>query len=475
MTTDHLIVSIKNLTDREFLRLQKELKTNPRKLTLLNYIREHDIKDYEDVIHALEYNENRNSFYALKHRLLKDLVDYKLEAGKTDIVKTKERIENLRILLFSRDQQLLEKELKDTTQRCEEYDIYHGLYEVNFIWYLLNFENKKLKNKYFKQMRDAQLKLINYMKLEYLFFKIIFEMDSTFFFPRVGDVEKENFKALDEIVYLHRKINSRGSELLWLISELSLRLKYVLRFKKIDKNIQSKMDRLSELYLDKFAKYYFPNHDFILACLFNKYYICINNYGNFYDSLDDMDKLAENIKGKKLFGEFYLYYIFAKVFALIHQKEYQQIIPVLSEELDNRLFESSSDKMKYYFYHYFSLGHMYAGNFKKAVSNLLMTRQFKKFISRSSNWMIIENSVLTIFCYLMSDEFKSLEYENNLLRKNLKKFNLYNKTWKSFLGEVDRIVPDDHKKIVEFAKLTDNLGAKYDFMFLFHFQFLAEN
>ncbi|MFN4124099.1 MAG: hypothetical protein ACK4GL_12445, partial [Flavobacteriales bacterium] len=101
---DTLVQSVKNFSEQEFLKFIKSLKGQPKKKELLKaiYHSEEEKPDFDTIAKSIGYKTSQRAFFTLKHRLIKDIINYRLHQPANEIVKTENRIHELRILLYSK-------------------------------------------------------------------------------------------------------------------------------------------------------------------------------------------------------------------------------------------------------------------------------------------------------------------------------------------------------------------------------------
>ncbi len=153
---DDLIEIIHQLSPIELSLLKKEMKGDKQKLKLLEYLLANDEINNDEIIEVLNYHNNKNAYYTFKHRLLQEIITFKLKTGKNKVIKIKEEINNLRTLLYSNQPLLLEKKLSDLLKRTTESEIYNDVREIYLCLYILYFDDPKKRSEFKQKIRKAK-------------------------------------------------------------------------------------------------------------------------------------------------------------------------------------------------------------------------------------------------------------------------------------------------------------------------------
>lgn len=461
---DLLSLSVKNLQQDDFQQLMKKLKSNNQKVRLLAAIKSSRDLKYEKIIKDLGYQGNVSAFYTLKHRLLEDILEFRLHHGKNAIIQTKERIENLRVLLYSPDHQLLQRELKDLLKKCNQYEIYDGVYEVYFIYHLLNFDNQKQRDTYAKLMAEAKHKAELFNNLELRFYKIILDFQDVFYYPD-NQITESNLHQLNEVESLNSKLNSNVSNFFYMSSWMAFNLKRKLSGQSLPVESEEWINYLSNLYLSSTVQFHYPNCEFALECLFNKYYMLVGDEERFSSNLNRLEQFASQIKGQKMYENVLFYFLYAKTYDLVIKRHFPLITPYLNEFITEALFESSSNRIKFYYLYLQALGHAYEHNFAKSTAKLLRARTYKPYLSDMSNWIMLENSLLTIMTYILQDDFKMMKYEISLIYRLLPASGPTVPHWKNFMNKMRESIskknPDRFKYHAIFSEAKESTGSMF--------------
>ena len=135
---DYLRIALHNLTAKEAYLLRSRIRNQEKKMRLLEVLQQSEaIMSNEELSHAISYGGNLTNLYTLKNRLLNDLVDVKLELNRTETVRTREMIQNIRALVYSKDKSILLRQLKMLQKKCKSLELYAELREVYFCYCLL--------------------------------------------------------------------------------------------------------------------------------------------------------------------------------------------------------------------------------------------------------------------------------------------------------------------------------------------------
>lgn len=425
-----LIEIIHLLSPLELSVLKKEMKGDKQKLKLLEYLLANDEINNDEIIEVLNYQNNKNAYYTFKHRIIQEIITFKMKTGKNKVIKIREEINNLRTLLYSNQPLLLEKKINDLAKRAAECEIYNDVREIYFCSYLLNFDDSKKREECLKKMHEAERNEIYFNELEYLFYKIIFHSQDLYysFLSKRDDLTE---KTLDRMKDLNEKLNSKISNFLYESSLITCRLNSK---KETDPDF---INRIKSIYLDYInspLQFYYPNCKFAIHCLVCKYYLNTGNFAEYEATLLELEKDLPEIIGYRTYEDVYFYYLYSKVILLVKKKRFDEVQEIMENTVTDSLLRMSSNKINFYLLFLKGVGYFYGGNPAKAYSCFLKARNYTKFLEEQNSWVMIETSVFALLALAKEANLQLIESEKKYLKRNIKKCNSNEDIFMDFLG-----------------------------------------
>jgi hypothetical protein len=462
---DPLTLSVHNLTDTEFNFLKRQLKDQPRKMHLLIAVRKSkgNSVDYEALTEYLGYTKHRNAFYTLKHRLGKDLVDYRLSIGRNEYVKTKERIQGLRSLLYSRDHLLLEREARDLFKRCVQMEIVRGVYEIHFCEYLLFYHDRRKRADISARMAEALEREKSLNECEIEFYRIIFEFQDVFYHGSISDPDYHR-DEISLLTSLHQKLDMRVTEFILLSAEMTFDLRLASPSRQ-NERFSGPINHLFELYMGSHIQFRFPNCSFAIECLFNKFYLITGNTEGFRQSLMRLEAEVDNIVGFKMYEDVLYYFLFARIHVAVSEGKEEDVLQILEKYFPDKSLHQYSERFLYYLNHLFAIALIYTDSLRKAEGRLLKSRRFSKFLEPHGFWVEIENVLLKLSIHIRKKEDEMATYELNILKRLLKRPGVRKELFSDFMQSTQRHIKAEEKKFAEYKvelnKLKKVTGLLY--------------
>jgi len=160
---DKIQSMVLKLTRDDLIQLRFYLWKQNKKVQSLNLLLKQPTNriKYEEIAFWLRYYIRSKAFYTLKHRFNKDILDFKVLTIKNEIYSIEDLIKNLRLLLYSKETDILQDEINYLKLECERLEIYRGLYEINLCDFLINYSNIKKKVFILRKMsKNMKLKML---------------------------------------------------------------------------------------------------------------------------------------------------------------------------------------------------------------------------------------------------------------------------------------------------------------------------
>lgn len=454
---DPLTISVLNLSEQEYQVLMRRFKDQPRKQELLNAVRREGsyAVDYNELSEHLGYGRKKSALYTLKHRLTKDLVDFRLSSGKNEFILTKERIQGLRSLLYSKDHPVLEKETKDLLKKAQQLDVVRGVFEIYFCEYLLNYHHTPTRSRIRQLMEDALERERIFSLLEMEFYRIVFEFQDVFYQARITPPEQHREEVRLATEY-HGKLDMRISQFILLSVEMTFDLRLATPRERQAK-LSERIKLLYELYLNSHVQLRFPNCDFAIECLFNKFYLVTGNEIEFKQSLQRLDAQAPSIIGYKTYEDVLFYYLFAKAHSMTRQDKATSLRAYLEKTFPDREMPRYSERFHYYLNHLMAIALLYEGNTRKAEGRLLKARSFAKFLETPAIWIEIENALLKLSIHVSKREDDMASYELGVLRRLTRRGGVQKELFSKFLRNTQKHIQSPIRVFMDYREQLRDL------------------
>lgn len=426
---DDLIEIIHQLSPVELSLLKKEMKSDKQKLKLLEYLLTNDEINNDEIIEVLNYHNNKNAYYTFKHRLLQDIIQFKLRTGKNKVTKIKEEINSLRTLLYSNQPLLLEKKLFDLLKRTTECEIYNDVREIYLCLFILYFDDPKKRVEYSQKIEESEKKEYLFNELEFLFYKLVFENQDQFY-AYSKNMEEQTDKVLERMKEINAKLNSKISNFLYESSLLTCNLNYK---RHTEPDYINRIRRIYIDYINSPLQFYYPNCKFAIQCLISKFYHNTGLLADHEESLEVLETDLAEIRGYRTYEDVYFYYLYSKARIFIEKKRYLDLQLMIENEVQETTLRLASNKINFYLLFLKGVANYYGGNYSKAYSQFLKARNFTKFLEASSSWVLLETSVFALMVLSRESNFQLIESEKKYLKRNIKRIQTDDKIFEIFL------------------------------------------
>ena len=423
---DHLILAIKNMTAREKAALQKKIVHQKQKIKLFQSIEERKTADNKTLSEELNYGDNYTGLYTLKNRLFDDIVETKLEIKKNVFVLTKEKIQNLRNLLYDRDSVYLLREIKRLEKNAEVFELFDGLKEVYFCM-LLTFRHDNRKAVFYQKLMDVcenKQKLTD--KIEQIFYTHLLDTSQDLFYSSNIKSFHSVSNYLKEIEEIDLKLKTKTSYFLYSSAYLTIHLNSADLIKESD-DIEKQLDTLLNTYSTSFLLYKYPYCQIAIHCLYSKLYLHTNNDKKFMEVHDYISSHIAEVEGYGMFDCSYFYYLYTSVIFHLKKKQYSIIIGIiglLDIHIQENELENKTDKMKNYYLYLIAVKFYYAKEYDNCFTTLMKARNHFSQATENTIWVYVENIMLSILINIKLEDINFIFSELNLLRRLIKKSNM---------------------------------------------------
>jgi hypothetical protein len=420
---DHLILAVKNLTAKEKAALQKKIAQQKQKLKLFQIIEEKKTADNKILSEELDYGTNVTGLYTLKNRLFDDIVDVKLEIKKNPLVVIKEKVQNLRNLVYDKDKVSLLREIKRMEKYTESYELFDEQKEVYFCL-LLTFRHDQRKAMQYKKLMDAcAYKQMLTDKLEQIFYLHLLDAPQDMFYSSRESTRNATHAYLKELEALYEKLETKASYFLYKSAYLTINLNSVSSIDNPEQ-MEEELNELLNVYSNSFLPYKYPHCHIAIQCLFSKFYMLTGNKKKFLEVQNYINSHLDEVEGYQMFDCSYYYYLYVSVVYYLDEGDTYKIIEMLNRYVEEEEVEYKSDKMKVYFWYLVAVKYYYAREYDKCFTALMKARNFFSSATATTVWICRENILLSILVNIELNDINFILSEIDLLKRILKKFDM---------------------------------------------------
>lgn len=420
---DHLVLAIKNLTAREKDALQKRISQQKQKLKLFQSIEEKKTTDNKVLSEELEYGNNFTGLYTLKNRLFDDIVEVKLTIKKNPLVVVKEKIQNLRNLVYDRDKVSLLREIKRLEKNAEAYELFDELKEVYFCMLLtVRHDNRKAFH-FQKLMDECEYKQALTDKLEQLFYMHLLDTPQDMFYSFNKDTFEKVSHHIQELEDIYRKLNTKAAHFLYKSAFLTIHLNSRDKIEDPEKT-EAELNDLLNIYSNSFLPYKYPHCQIAIHCLFSKFYLLTDNKKRFVEVQNYINSHLEEVEGYQMFDCSYYYYLYVSVLYHKEKQDFESIFQLLDKYVQEENIKYKSDKMKMYYLYLVSVKFYYTRDYDNCFTFLMKSRNYFSLASSNTIWVCTENILLSIIVNLHLKDFDFIYSELDLLKRLIRKFNM---------------------------------------------------
>ncbi len=418
---DHLVLAIRNLTAREKDALQKRISQQKQKLKLFQSIEEKKTTENKTLSEELEYGNNFTGLYTLKNRLFDDIVEVKLNIKKNPLVVVKEKIPNLRNLVYDKDKVSLLREIKRLEKNAESYELFDELKEVYFCMLLtVRHDNKKAVH-YQKLMDESESRQALTDKLEQVFYMHLLDTPQDLFYSFNKETYQNVSHYISELEKIYRKLNTKAAFFLYKSADLTIRLNCNEQFED-PQTMEQELNDLLNIYSNSFLPYKYPHCQIAIHCLFSKFYLITKNQKRFLEVQSYINSHLEEVEGYQMFDCSYYYYLYVSVLYKVNNKEYSSIYTFLDKYIQEDSIKYKSDKMKIYYLYLVAVKFYYEKDYDKCFTALMRSRNYFSLASSNTIWVCIENILLSILVNIQLKDFDFIYSELDLLKRLSRKF-----------------------------------------------------
>lgn len=445
-----LVSYIKKLSRDETKYFYKIFENHQKKKDCLDLILSKKVDNDYELCEQLGYNDNKQAFHTLKHRITESLLSKRnVYSSKSKTDDLEEKTFQLRNLLYSNENKLISNKIKNLKKRALLLENYKCLAEITFCEYMLYYSDVKKRNKISVEHLNYVEKERLYKHAELEFYKIIFEYQDAFYDPGHKRIDVE--KILQNLREYYANLHSDFVEFFLLSAELT----FYLNSNYYDKGLAHiKVNRLSEIYNQEKIRNRFPDCDFAIECLFNKFYLNNNDDEAFLESVEKLDKMVSRIKGVVMYENVYVYYIYAKFNQYLINGNEHKLSSFLNKEFDNFKDDGFANKYLAYFYYYQAIVFYYQKDYKNAEKSIMLSRNYKNLLDDHSLWILVDNTILNILINLENKSNVFFNYEIQTLKKLLSK-SMIKGHFKNFIKNAIRYSNNMNEK--NFEELINSL------------------
>ncbi len=432
---DYLSSAIQNLSVKEKTLLTQKISTQKIKYHLFIEISKDPDIDNKELASNLNYNDGLNNLYTLKNRLLDDIITIKIELSKNDVIKVKEKIQNLRLLVYSKDRYSLIRELRKLEKTCIALELFNELKEVYFCFFLTYRHDNKKSEMYLKILNTIEEKQNLTSKLEEIFYSTVLDCQDLFYLPNKYAAEKVAGQ-IKKIKDIHIKLNNKTSAFFYLSGELTLKLS--VSFNPLYKDETYKeLQQLFKTYNHSFLIYKYPNCDVAIQCLYSRYYYLTNDPNKFHLVHKGIFEKVLKVKGYQMFDCSFFYFIYVTVLDYTNSGNYDKASLFIEEMISDEYTSLVSTRLRNHYLYLLAIKEFYNRNYALSSSLLLRSRTMFTNLNNLSSWVGIENVLLNILNCIYTNELKLIESEIGLFKRLTRKFH-YEKDYQNHFNGLFR-------------------------------------
>lgn len=444
-----LITTLQALKPEEIAQLKKKYDDYPVKRKLINQVIKQKPTDLEELINFMNYENKRQAFYTLKHRIIEDIIDLKVELKRNKLVELKQKIGNLRLLLYSENPELFLKLLEKLKKQAEELELIDGSREIHFCYWISEYCDEQRKDIHASKITQLEDQERLILRLEQLFYTTVFESPDLYYYSPAWKV-RQLVNIIRDMKRLHERIKTSRSEFLYLSAKLSHKINH--HKTKLPIRTEENILRLMSIYIEHSIPYYYPDCKFAILTLLNKFYHLSGNIANFKETLVQLNKEVHSIKGYRTYESVYFYFLYINILHLKERRRFQEIPEFINQYLDENLMDRCSNRYRCYFNYIKAVGAYYSQDTGEIHSRLLRGMNYKNFTGRSGIWLMLEIIGLKLYTYLIEGNDRMFDYELNNLKKWLVKIDDKKEEWASFLKfikDAKKLKMDQLKALIE--------------------------
>ncbi|HAD95828.1 MAG TPA: hypothetical protein DCG19_00400 [Cryomorphaceae bacterium] len=444
---DYLRIALHNLTAKEAYLLRSRIRNQEKKMRLLEVLQQSEaIMSNEELSHAISYGGNLTNLYTLKNRLLNDLVDVKLELNRTETVRTREMIQNIRALVYSKDKSILLRQLKMLQKKCKSLELYAELREVYFCYCLLFRHDQRKLQKYQGLINDANEKQRLTDQLEELFYFRLLVTQDLYYYPNTY-VFNSGLQDLQQAWMLCEKLGSKSALFLCLSGELTLYLNHFFEPDKSDEYIR-KLNKLSHIYRDPVVADRYPNCSVAIQCLYSRFYYLTDQHKEFRREQKRIEKNIIQVQGHQMFDSSFYFFLYSECLERVETQSYNDLV-LFIESILPADYEPSDLTTQVQFEYLLALKEYYRGNYEKSSSILLRSRMYFPFLDVYSGWAAIENILLHICNNILMGYHATIDSDMGLLKRTLSKRRVGKKVSSELRGLLKKLIKNSSIESVE--------------------------
>jgi len=460
---DHLTFIVHNITPQVRSALIKKIGGQQKKLQLFKILEQEGEASNQWLNNMLGYPPgNYTNLYTLKNRLFDDIAEVVTELAKNNVVITKEKVQSLRVLLYSRDKLSLLRELKRQEKNALQVELFNELKEIYFCFFLTFRNNPKKAKKYAALMDEYDEKQGHMHLLERIFYSELQETQDLFYSMN-ANIYQRALPSLDLMHRLHVELRTKSSEFLYLSARLTLMLTSLANIADAA-SVKSELHTLSALYTDPTVAYKYPNYHLSIQGLYSRYYFLTQQDSEFYQMQKAIRKELSKAKGYQLFDHNYFYFVYVSLVNNVRLGDPESNLDLLVEILPEAEVDVQDNKMKVYILHLHALRLLLQGKYHICADQLMEMRKYFSDLPEVAGWVVIDNILLHIIVCLVTEEAELVEPEIYLLKRKIRKLGLdqqYTYHLRNFVQEVRLYKRHrDHHRISEYFKgLQEHLGV----------------
>lgn len=416
---DQLKIIVQNISVEVRASLIKKIKTQDKKLQLFRIIEQDEHTSNRWMNEALGYPEdNYTNLYTLKNRLFDDIIESMVEMTKNNVIVTKEKVQSLRFLAYSKHKLSLLRELKRHERKALKFELFNELKEIYFCFFLTFRNNPKQAKKYSTLIDEYEQKQRDMFMLEKTFYSDISEAQDLFYRMNENVFEHAQ-RSLDLVSRIHAELQTKSSEFFYLIGKLTLTLTHKSAIND-QVAIQRDLENLTKLSDTAIISHKYPDCILTIRSLHSKFYFLTGQRSDFYRAQKAIRQELSKVEGYQLFDGHYFYYVYVSLIHSIQVGDQESNAHLLREMLPDVDEDIPDNNTRAYVLYLHAILALLEHRHKECTRHVTESRKYFADIGAAAGWMVVDILLINLIALLMLGDSEALEIEIQQLNRKLK-------------------------------------------------------
>ncbi|MAX81506.1 MAG: hypothetical protein CL843_15200 [Crocinitomicaceae bacterium] len=426
---DHLAFIVERIPQEIKVPLLKKINNQEKKMRLFQAIANNPSLSNQQLNILLGYPEGQfNNLYTLKNRLYNDIVETTIDQSKNLVVLTKEKVQNLRHLAYSKNRVTTIRELKKQEKRALELELYAELKEIYFCLFLIFKNNPEKSSDYSKLADEYNEKQQAVYRLEKIFFSQIVPGEELFYRKNEA-IRLQAFEALETIEQLDNYLGTKSSRFFYLMAKLTIHLTLVENIKDVDR-IEKELKELQELFQHSNVSLKYPDANITILILTNRFYFLSGDKTAFYQS---RKRIRKELSESNALDHYYFFFMYVSIIEHVQKSDTESILLLFNEMFPKRIPDIPDAKTTVFLLYLDGVKHFYQNNFDQCAQSLDKIKKQISQLPNSSHWIVIDSLLLKLLADALAG-LNTIDMNHTLscLKRELENDNSYAIEYNSF-------------------------------------------